>query len=359
MVIARYITKEIASSFIGLVLIMLFIMLSNKFVVFLAKAAAGKLPVDMLLQVIGLYIPELFGMLAPIALFVAILFTHSRLHADSEIAVLLTSGFDWWRLTKPTLVVAFIVALLVALINLGFAPLITAKRDQLISEGQTVGILYAITPGQIQMVDESSDLVFYVENVLEDNSLHNVFIADKSNNLVITAKSALVKQLAANNEFFLVLKDGYRYVGQPGQADYSVTSFNEYGRELKFTSVKTNNSEYARPTTELIHANDLTGQAELQWRMAMPVAVFILTLLAIPIAKVNPRQGRFAKFLPAALIYMMYYNALTVAKRWIVSGSIGIYPGLWCVHVVFLLFALLLYLQVSGRWHEYYRSLHR
>lgn len=359
MVIARYITKEIGSSFIALMIIMLFIMLSNKFVVFLAKAAAGKLPIDMLLQVIGLYIPELFGMLAPIALFVAILFTHSRLHADSEIAVLLTSGFDWWRLTKPTLVVAAIVAVLVAVINLGFAPLITAKREQLISEGQTIGILYAITPGQIQMVDESSDLVFYVENVRDDGALQNVFIADKSNNLVITAKSALVKQLAANNEFFLVLKDGYRYVGQPGEADYSVTSFAEYGRELKFSAVSATNSEYVRPTTELIGSSSLSERAELQWRLAMPVAVFILTLLAIPIAKVNPRQGRFAKFLPAALMYMMYYNMLTVTKRWIIAGKISAYPGLWVVHLIFLGVALVLYLQVSGRWHEYYRSLHR
>lgn len=359
MVIARYITKEICLTFIALIFILLFIALSNKFVVFLAKAAAGKLPVSMLLKVIGLYIPELFGMLAPIALFAAILFTHSRLHADSEVAVLLTSGYDWWRLTKATLGIAAAVALLVAIINLGFAPMITAKREQLISEGQTIGMLYAITPGQIQMVDESSDLVFYVENVLDNGTLQNIFIADKLNNVIITAQHALIRQVNKGDDFYLILNNGYRYVGTPGQADYSVTKFAEYGRELHFPPAAISDAEHLSPTSSLLISADPADQAELQWRISMPCAVLILALLAIPIAKVNPRQGRYAKFLPAALVYMMYYNSLTVVKRWIMAGSMPVFPGLWAVHLVFLLLAITLYMQVSGRWYEYYRSLHR
>lgn len=358
MVIARYITKEVGESFVALTLILLFIALSNKFVVYLAKAAAGKLPVTMLCKVIALYIPELFGMLAPIAMFTAILFTHSRLHADSEITVLLTSGFDWWRLTKATAVFVLIVTLGVAIINLVFTPLIVAKREQLIDQGQAVGILYAITPGQIQMIDENSDLVFYVEDI-EDDILKNIFIADSEHNLIITAQNALIKQTEEQNEFYLILKNGYRYVGKPGQADYQVIKFAEYGRELKFDVSPAQDAESVRATPELIGSADTKDQAELQWRLAMPIAVIILGLLAIPLAKVQPRQGRFAKFLPAAVIYMLYYNTLTVVKRWVMAGDIPVYPGLWAVHAGFLVLALILYMQVSGRWNEYFRSLYR
>lgn len=358
MVIARYITKEIFSTFCAIIFILLFIALSNKFVVFLAKAAAGKLPIKMVFQVIGLYIPEIFGLLAPIALFVAILFTHSRMHADSEFAVLLTSGFDWMGLTKVTMIVAVVISIIVAIINLAFAPMITAQRDKIINEGQAIGVMHAITPGQIQMVDESSDLVFYVEDVADDGTLRNIFIADKGNNVVITAQSAVIQQIKDKRDYYLILKDGHRYIGTPGHGNYAVTHFAEYGRELRFPEAQLPDSDYARPTTDLFTSNSPEDSAELQWRLSMPIVVIILALLAVPIAKVNPRQGRYARFLPAALLYMMYYNALTVVKRWVAAGDVSVFPGLWLVHLVFLLLALAFFYKVSGRWHEYYRSLH-
>jgi len=359
MVIARYITKEIFSAFFAITFVLLFIAISNRFVLFLAKAAAGKLPIGMVFQVMGLYIPEVFGMLAPIALFSAILFTHSRLHADSEVSVLFTSGFDWGKLIKFTMIAAVVISILVAVINLLLAPYITTKREKLLQDGQAIGAMYAITPGQIHVFNEYSNSVFYVEDIDEDRTLRNVFIADNANNVTITAKSAFVKRMEDSHEFYLILRDGHRYSGVPGSAEYSVTSFGEYGREVKFDEAAVPNTASYKPTNELFNAKTPAELAELQWRLSMPFVVLILALLAVPVAKVNPRQGRYAKFLPAALIYMLYYNSLTVVRRWIAAGDIPVYPGLWAVHIVFLIFAVLYIWKVSGRLNEYIRSIHR
>lgn len=361
MVIARYITKEIFNTFCAIAFVLLFIAISNKFVMFLAKAASGKLPVGLVFKVVGLYIPELFGLLAPVAMFVAILFTHSRLHADSEVAVLLTCGFDWAKLTRITLIMASGVAGVVAILNLVLVPIISVEREKILADGQIAGVMRAITPGQFQTIDENDQLVFYVENVLPDGTLKNIFIAQQPNTekvtnqdmVVITAETADIKQLGNQNEFYLVLHNGYRYVGNPGDANYTVTSFAEYGRELKYASGPLPSFEYLRPSMQIFNSTDSRDIAELQWRCAMPFAVIILALLAIPLAKVEPRQGRYAKFLPAVLIYMLYYNLLTVVKRWIANGVLTSWPGLWTVHILFLLLAVILALKVSGRWDEF------
>lgn len=359
MVIARYITKEIFSTFAALTFILLFIAISNKFVMFLAKAASGKLPLGLVFKVVALYIPELFGIMAPVAMFVAILFTHSRLHADSEVAVLLTSGFDWAKLTRVTMSLAAVIALSVAAINIFVVPVLAEHREKVIAEGQVAGVMQAITPGQFQTIDDNDQLVFYVENVLPDGTLTNIFIAQQPNAeksdediVVLTARSANIKQLDTKNEFYLVLHHGYRYVGSPGSANYMVTSFDEYGRELKYTSGPLPSYEYLRPSGQIFNSTDPADIAEMQWRLAMPFAILILALFAIPLAKVQPRQGRYAKFLPAVLIYMVYYNFLTIVKRYIAKGEIASVPGLWGIHIVFILIALAMLFHVSGRWAE-------
>ncbi len=326
---------------------------------FLAKAASGKLPVTLVFKVVGMYIPELFGIMAPVAMFVAILFTHSRLHADSEVAVLLTSGFDWARLTRITFGLAALVAIAVAVVNITIVPKLAEAREKLLAEGQIAGVMQAITPGQFQTIDDNDQLVFYVENVLPNGKLENIFIAQQPNPekeqddiIVLTARSADIKQLDTKNEFYLVLRNGYRYVGKPGAANYMVTSFDEYGRELKYASGPLPTYEYLRPTSQIMRSSDPVDVAEMQWRLSMPFAVLILALFAVPLAKVQPRQGRYAKFLPAVLIYMVYYNLLTVVKRYIAKGTIASLPGLWGIHLLFVLIALAMLFQVSGRWAE-------
>jgi lipopolysaccharide export system permease protein len=363
MVIARYISKEIITTFLALVFILLFIAISNKFVMFLAKAASGKLSLGLVFKIVGLYIPELFAIMAPVAMFIAILFTHSRLHTDSEVAVLLTSGFDWAHLTRITLMVAGGVAVLVAIINFIAIPIFSVKREQLVANGQVAGVVNAITPGRFQTIEDNDHLVFYVENVLPDGELQNIFIAQQPTNdkqdadksvVVLTAKTASVKQQEDPNEFYLVLRNGYRYVGVPGTANYSVTSFAEYGRQLKYpVSAGANNNDNMRGTREILQSNAPKDLAEFQWRCAMPIALMLLAMIAIPLAKVQPRQGRYAKFLPAVLIYMLYYNLLTVVRRYIANGTFPSFPGMWVVHIAFFVFAIFLLLQVSGRLAEF------
>ena len=59
--------------------------------------------------------------------------------------------------------------------------------------------------------------------------------------------------------------------------------------------------------------------------------------MAVPLSMVNPRQGRFARLMPAILIYAAYYLFLMSVRNFINTGVFGIFPGLYIVPLLFLL----------------------
>ena len=63
----------------------------------------------------------------------------------------------------------------------------------------------------------------------------------------------------------------------------------------------------ALPTKDLMASNEPEAIAELQWRLAIPLSIPILAMIAVPLSAVNPRQGRFGKIVPGLGIFFVYY----------------------------------------------------
>ncbi|MFX8254402.1 LptF/LptG family permease, partial [Acinetobacter baumannii] len=61
-----------------------------------------------------------------------------------------------------------------------------------------------------------------------------------------------------------------------------------------------------KSTQELITQPTLLNQAELLWRLSLPLTAFNLVLMAIPMSFVNPRAGRTYSLLFALLAYVVY-----------------------------------------------------
>ena len=100
-------------------------------------------------------------------------------------------------------------------------------------------------------------------------------------------------------------------------------------------------------TAELLASKDPKLQAALQWRLSTPFMVLVVTLLAVPLSRTNPRQGKFAKLLPAIMLYFGYLVALNAMRGALESGSVPIEVTLLPVHLLFLGIAFMLFR--SGR----------
>src|SRR5699024_6807328 len=133
----------------------------------------------------------------------------------------------------------------------------------------------------------------------------------------------------------IVLLDGRRYEGTAGQADFRIMTFSEYGVNLPSKTATYNpGSLDQKPTSELLNSEKPADRAQLQWRISSPLMVLLLTLLAVPLAYLRPRQGRYAKIIVGVLIYVAYANMLGVAQSWISEGALSPLIGVWWVHLL-------------------------
>ena len=84
------------------------------------------------------------------------------------------------------------------------------------------------------------------------------------------------------------------------------------------------------------------AKAELQWRFALVLAVPLMALLAVPMSSVNPRQGRFAKVIPAVLLYLIYFLLQSSLKSSGASGKIDASIFMPAVSIVFLILGIVM-----------------
>ena len=212
----------------------------------------------------------------------------------------------------------------------------------------------SVTPG-IFRESKSADRVFFVDKLSEgDNVVNNVFVQSTQNDRmgVMVAQRGYI-ETAENGDRFVVLLNGRRYEGTPGTLDYRTVDFDRYALRIEPREAKRQ-----APSTKGMGTFDLLSErkpeqiAELHWRVALPLAVLIMALLAIPLSFVNPRSGRSWNLILAILIYVLYNNLLSIFQAWTAQGKVASWLGLWPVHVAMIvLIALLFSKQLFGfRW---------
>ena len=108
------------------------------------------------------------------------------------------------------------------------------------------------------------------------------------------------------------------------------SDFPVFGKELRALPTSTK----AIPTALLLVLDGPVERAELFWRLSVPISAFVLTLLAVPLAYVNPRIGRSFNLIAAAFMYMLYSNCLNIVQSFIAQGKLDFWVGLLVPHVI-------------------------
>ncbi|MGF6161968.1 lipopolysaccharide export system permease protein [Pseudomonas sp. 2725] len=344
MIVFRYLSREVLLTLSAVSAVLLVIIMSGRFIKYLAQAASGLLDPGSLFLIMGYRLPGFLQLILPLGLFLGILLSYGRLYLESEMTVLSATGMSQQRLFCMTLFPATLVALVVAWLSLSLAPQGANQFQLLLNKQDALTEFDTLEPGRFQALRDGTR-VTYTESMSDDRvNLGGVFISQKniSSNNKDRGISVLVaekgrQEIRLDGNRYLILDNGYRYDGSPGQADYRAIKYDEYGVLLPKPEVSDEVTDRdAMPTRTLIGSDDIRMRAELQWRMSLPLLVFIVTLMAVPLSRVNPRQGRFLKLLPAILLYMAYLSILIAARGALDKGKIPAVFGLWWVHGIFL-----------------------
>lgn len=351
MIVFRYLSRELLITMSAVSAVLLVIIMSGRFIKYLAQAAQGVLDPGVLLLIMGFRLPGFLQLILPLGLFLGILLAYGRLYLESEMTVLSATGMSQRRLLVYSLAPAALVAALVGWLSLGLAPQGIAEVERILSQQDSLTEFDTLVPGRFQTLRGGSRVTYTRELSADRSELGGVFISEtnvsrqtgKESGLSVLVAESGRQEIQPDGSRYLILENGYRYDGNPGQADYRAIQYDTYGVLLPKPEVSMELSEReAMPTHELLGSDNLRHRTELQWRLSLPLLVFVVTVLAVPLAKVNPRQGRFLKLLPAILLYMTYLALLIAVRSALDKGRLPMALGLWWVHGLFLAIGLLM-----------------
>ncbi len=337
-VASRYLNREIVAIFAVTLSMLLLVAVGGRFIGYLQEAALGKFTGSTVLMIIGLRLPEFVQLVAPFALYIAIVLTLGRLYAEHEMVVLQSAGVSTGKIVGWISLSLFMVVTLVALLAWLLTPLSQRVLVDFWAEQRAQSEFETVNPGVFHTYDYGRRVTYSQEMSSDRRVLYGVFMSQRLENghqVNIWAESGTQQIDALSGSNFLILNHGRRYEFSGDALDVRVMEFSELRQRLDTAPRRSDRLEVkAMPMLAL--GADPSGAAEWHWRVALPLFTLIGGLLAVGISRVQPRQGRFARVVPGMLLMLFYYLALLVNQNAIVEEKIPSQMGFWGVHGVFL-----------------------
>jgi lipopolysaccharide export system permease protein len=357
-ILDRYILREVVANWLVVTGVLLVILLTNQLARVLERAAENQYPQAVILELIGLGALQNLSVIMPIGLLLGVVLAFGRLYHDSEIAAALACGVSPAVLYRPIVLLTLAVTLAIAWLTLDIAPSAIQRSLELRGAAVQAGQFAPIAPGRFRTFG-GGEAVVYAEKVNDDGTLANVFVErDRDGRVeVALAQSARHSVSPDGLTHTITLYKGERFEGIPGSPRFRIVKFGEHFVPVQVPKLTDSVSSLeAIPTYDLLESRDLEHRAEFHWRVALPTMCVILTIVALPLSRLRPREGRFARVWLAVLIYFVYSTLVSAAKSWLARGSVPEFLGLWWVHVAVLLLAFAILLGPRGIARLRYRA---
>ncbi|MCP4331044.1 MAG: LPS export ABC transporter permease LptF [Gammaproteobacteria bacterium] len=345
-IITNYLAREILKTSCAMLLVLYVILVSNALGRVLADIADGDVPQQALWPVLFGQSVNLLSMLLPIGLFLGIVFTFGRMYKDHEIVVMNACGFGYRDFYKPVLLATapFLIVSIYSTVWLN-AQVLSAAQAAIDSE-ENLHEFQLIKAGQFNQ-SSRGDLVFFMESLSEDKQeLRNIIINQGGGDSMVIETARTGRRIIddKSGDLFLVIGPGERHEGRAGDNQQKIISFDQHGILLEKISREARllpRSNHMSPQ-RLLRSKKMMHIVEIRWRFAIPVALLVLALLAVPLSYIAPRQGRYGKVGPALLVFIVYLNLIAYTRAQVESGVIPVAVNFWWVHLLFLLLTVAL-----------------
>lgn len=343
--IERAFLREASQTSLAMLLVFVLLFIAVTLVKILSRAVAGDIAPSLVVSLLGFQTVDVLGLILPLAFFIGMLFAFSRWHRDNEITVLAACGVGLFRFVVPALLLAGAFAAASALFAFYLAPLAEHTADL---RKQARGAQFepaGVEPGVFNELRKGEGF-FYVEDIdRESGQLSGVFVntVEAGNEGVLVADRGTHFTDARTGDQFLALYAGTRYEGRPGRGDFRIIEFERYQLRIEPRAVTPGLERLAaRSSGDLLASGKPRELAEWHARLSKPLSLFVLALFALVFGYVRPRGGRYLGLFIAVLVYFVYTNLLGVGETMIKNDRVPPAAGLWWVHGLFLLLALVL-----------------
>ncbi|HEY1044330.1 MAG TPA: LPS export ABC transporter permease LptF [Telluria sp.] len=357
MIFQRALRRELLATAGATFTVLFSILLTWSLIKILGEAAGGKVAPGDVIALIAFAALNYLPTVIILTSFISVLAVVTRSYRDSEMVVWFASGQSLAAFIRPVLSFGLPMVALTALLSMVAQPWAIQKNDEYVERFEKREDLQKVSPGQFRE-SAGANRIFFVEGVADDaTTVQNVFVntAEREGSTVIVAKEGVIEE-GENGMRYLVLKNGRRYQGTPGQADFQSMEFERYNMRVaaKVPVTGAQLSAEAMPTLALLSSRSRYGDAELLWRVALPVTCLVLILLAIPLGFVNPRAGSSANLVIALLIFFSYNSLNKAMESAVRQDKMALASAWWPLHLIAALLVIgmfVLRLNVNNRFH--------
>ena len=393
MILRRYMTRQVASTTALVLGFLVVLMLGGRLIRYFGIAAEGGLDISLLFVIIGYNLPYFLELILPLSFFIGLMLVFGRLYVDQEMAVINGSGLSRGRLARlmtPLILVLFVFEAGLSVVakpwGVGAAETVWQQQAlssafdlirprEFISSGNYhlyVGslsddkkqlqdvVLIQNKDSDMQASDTPADEQAAVDAATIDNNMPRALTAtiddvpSISKDIITLAKRAEQVEGSETGQAQLDLFQGRRYEVAANSLKYNQVSFDRYRITLNEApkevvtedNIETQaimplwqaatRGESARDNTAVMAA-----QAELGYRLALPWLMIIAPMLAVPLAQVRPRQGRWLRLFPSILLFVSCALGVISLKNAVAKGSVSVWAYAWLV-ISFMLLALYL-----------------
>nr|WP_277347525.1 LptF/LptG family permease [Wenzhouxiangella sp. XN79A] len=320
----------------GVFFVALLVMLAYYFSSYLADAVIERLTIDAVAKLATLKLGLFFDVLIPGAIFLGAITGLGRLQSGYEMTAMAAAGVGRTPVVRAVLAIALIGLLLVAALTHLFRP--WAYETLYSMEGELVARvdLGRVEPGRFEIGDAA--WVIFAE-ARDGDALVDVMVHQQTptyRNLLRAER--LEQQTAVDGSIALEFSGNVRSwrLQQDGATDLVGSSERLRVQFDPPASVEPSRKRRALSFEQLLDAAGPLEWGELQWRTLMPLSVPVLALLALAIARIEPRHGQTSRVLLATLLVTLYFAAIGTLANRVDAGTMSIWPGLFWAPLVVL-----------------------
>ena len=350
-ILFRYVLREYLSTWLAVMFALSAMLSGSLFVRALERVADWHLPNSIVPDLLLATFLQSLPIIGALSLVLGIALVIGRLCHDSEFGAMSAAGLGIWQISRPILILATAFAVAIAWLTIEIAPRMANREQTLLTEGLRRAQLSAFQPGRFTQLPESGAVV-HVRDSAADGLLQQLLIVQRDGRRlqVITARRAKVTATDDGRGVSIVGFDGMRTEGVPGDGAARIVKFARMTTYLALGEVhRVRTSRDFRSSVDLWNSSLPQDAAEFQWRWSLPLMCAILVWVALPLARLKPRQSRYARVFVVVAVFLLYISALIAARDGIARGALAAMPGMWVIHAGFLAVAIYLASKASPR----------
>lgn len=338
-IIATYLRRQTLLVASAIVFVILFIILGNAFAVVLSQSSEQNLSISNIVSLVVIKGVSELPVIITLAISLGITLTINKLYKDSEISAVQNAGMGSMSIYRSLLP----LLISVSLINLALSTILLPQLNQLqqnilVSSANTTDFNF-IKQHTFQNFKGGGIIVYTSSETENTNGLGNTFLYDAKNDTLILS-NAISRTRDANNKVFAELESGQRYTGLTAR-ESTIAKFDNL--QMQVFAATGNRRAAANtikdtPTTSLFHSTNPKFQAELGWRLAMSISIFIIALLAIHFGKSQPRAKYNFSLLYTLMFFIAYISVLKSVKGLVEQGEVSVIM-LYGVHLMVVVLA--------------------